>query len=251
MRKIMPGNKLEQKLSVAVITLVLLGTLATAACIRKSAAPPGELPAEAPLSAPLPLSGWTILVDPGHGGYDGGARARLSGTWEKELNLAVALATEQELIARGATVVLTRREDVDLCTDHRPAGKTMKREDMENRLAIARDSKADMILSIHMNQYRSASESGPQVFYRAGSDEGRLLAGCLQASLIAGLSPPKERSALSGDYFILGLDKPSALVECGFLSNAREEQLLRTADYRQRVAQAIAEGVAEFARLSR
>ena len=63
------------------------------------------------------------------------------------------------------------------------------------------------------------------------------------------LAPKKKRSALGGDYYILTLGRPSVLVECGFLSNAGEEALLLTADYRQRVAQAIAQGIWAWANL--
>lgn len=198
----------------------------------------------------LPLSGWTIVVDAGHGGYDGGARCQDSGVWEKELNLAVAMAVEQSLMKQGAAVVMTRREDTDLCTADRPASVTKKREDMERRVSMAVESQADMVLSIHMNEYRSRSESGPQVFYREGCDSGRLLAGCMQEALIAQLTPRKERSAMAGDYFILQLEKPSVLVECGFISNPEEEKLLLDATYQQRVAEAVTAGVMEYVRLA-
>jgi N-acetylmuramoyl-L-alanine amidase len=121
---------------------------------------------------------------------------------------------------------------------------------MQARIDMARDSRADMVLSIHMNEYRDRRQSGPQVFYREGSDASRLLAGCMQEALIAGLNPAKKREAMAGDYFILQLEAPSALVECGFISNAEEERLLRSADYQTRLAEAIAEGVVLFFSLS-
>lgn len=127
-----------------------------------------------------PLKDMVILVDPGHGGYDGGARAQDSGVWEKEINLAVALQVEKALTARGASVTLTRREDIALC-DETTASGSKKREDMEHRVALGEEIGADMVLSIHMNEYRDRSQSGPQVFYRQESDESRLLAGCMQA----------------------------------------------------------------------
>lgn len=101
-------------------------------------------------------------------------------------------------------------------------------------------------MSVHMNEYRSRRESGPQVFYRAGQEKSRLLAGCLQAALISGLNPKKERAAMAGDYFMLSLDIPSVLVECGFISNAEEEKLLLSSAYQLRVAQAVRDGIAEY-----
>ncbi len=248
-RPVVPGRMLERRLTTAVAVVILLGALAAVAAARGSAER-AALEAESPAEA-LPLAGWTILVDPGHGGYDGGARARDSGTWEKHINLAVALEVEKSLVRRGARVVMTRRTDEDLCTEDRPASLTKKRQDMEARVDTAREAGADMVLSIHMNEYRARSQSGPQVFYREGSDAGRLLAGCLQSALISGLSPRKERAAMAGDYFILQLAVPSALVECGFLSNAEEEKKLLTPAYQAKIGEAVAEGAAEYVTLSR
>ena len=166
------GGKGGRWLTAAVIAVLILGAAAAVLAARRAgegrrmAAPAPAEAAQTP--EPLPLTGWVILVDPGHGGYDGGARARLSGVWEKHINLAVALEVEKSLVARGATVVMTRREDEDLCEAERPASLTKKRQDMENRVAIAVANRADMVLSIHMNEYRDARQSGPQVFYRQG-----------------------------------------------------------------------------------
>lgn len=244
----LPGKKGERKLTMAVLIVVMLGIFTAAAAFRREVSPT-PLAAESP-GAVLPLSGWRILVDPGHGGYDGGARARDSGIWEKEINLAVARRVEKALVQRGAAVFMTRTEDEDLCSDSRPANKTMKREDMENRVALAVEARADMVLSIHMNEYRNRSESGPQVFYRQGCDSGRLLAGAMQEALIIHLEPRKQRAALAGDYFILQLDVPSVLIECGFISNAAEEKLLLSPAYQEKLGTAVAEGVESYALLS-
>ena len=195
----------------------------------------------------LPLEGLTVALDPGHGGYDGGAVGRVSGTPEKGLNLDVALRLARLLEARGARVVMTREDDRALCDEHPPIRK--KLQDMQRRAVVIAEGGADMVLSIHMNEYAGRRESGPQVFYREDCPAGRLLAGAIQAAMIAGLSPKMERTALPGDYYILTLGMPSALVECGFLSNKEEEALLLTEDYRERVAQAICEGVLSWARL--
>ena len=146
---------------------------------------------------------------------------------------------------------MTREEDVDLTTTDRPASLTRKRQDMQARVDMAVSSSADMVISVHMNEYRDRSQSGPQVFYRKGSDVSRLLAGCMQEALIRTLEPPKERAAMAGDYFILQLEIPSILVECGFLSNAREEKLLLDSAYQSRIADAVTEGVMTFAALQK
>ena len=185
-----------------------------------------------------PLAGRVILVDPGHGGTDGGARAQDSGRWEKEINLQIAKALAQKLENSGARVILTRREDSQF--------SEKKRADLTARLNLAQQGGAEMLICVHCNEYRSRKESGPQVFYRAGQEQSRLLAGALQEALIRQLQPRKQRAAMAGDYFMLSLDIPSALVECGFLSNPEEERLLLTPDYQARTAQAIHDGIVTF-----
>ncbi len=250
---IVPRKKAERCVTLAAALLVLIGGMLAVAAWRRSSSTAQVSQPPAPANTPEPtgpLAGLTILVDPGHGGYDGGARCRDSGIWEKHLNLAVALEVEQALTQRGAKVIMTRREDADLVEADQPAGVTKKRQDMQNRVNMAVEGNSDMVLSIHMNEYRNRAESGPQVFYRAGCEGGRLLAGCVQAALIAGVQPKKERAAMAGDYFILQLEVPSVLVECGFVSNAAEEKLLLDEAYQARLAEAIAEGVAEYQRLT-
>lgn len=188
-----------------------------------------------------PLDGLTIAVDAGHGGYDGGAVGRVSGVPEKGLNLDVAQRVEKMLREQGADVVMTRTGDYALCDEDPPIRK--KLQDMQRRAEIIRINEADMVLSIHMNEYAGRSESGPQVFYREGCPAGRLLAGALQEAMIEGLQPKKERPALGGDYYILTLGIAGVLVECGFLSNKVEEALLMTEEYRERVAASIVQGV--------
>lgn len=188
------------------------------------------------------LRSLTVAVDPGHGGYDGGARARDSGVWEKALTLQIAQQVEVALSERGAAVVLTRTEDICLSEDG--SGKARKRADLQKRLDIAGEAGADVFLSIHLNEYRDRAENGPQVFYQQGADAGRLLAGALQESLVAALQPAKVRKANAGDYYVLrNTSLPAVLVECGFLSNAEEEKKLLDEGYQRRIAQAVADGL--------
>lgn len=192
-------------------------------------------------SSPKPLSGLTVAVDAGHGGYDGGAVGRASGVPEKGLNLDVAQRVEEKLLELGADVIMTRTGDYALCDDNPPIRK--KLQDMQRRAELILLNEADIVLSIHMNEYAGRSESGPQVFYREGCPAGRLLAGAVQEAMIRGLKPAQKRQALGGDYYILTLGVPSVLVECGFLSNKAEEALLMQETYRRQIAQAIVQGV--------
>lgn len=227
-------KKLMNRLSVLAIFCCCTALLAAAPRPARPAIP--ARPAQNAETGPL--AGRVILVDAGHGGTDGGARAKDSSVWEKELNLQTALALENLLEAEGAAVIMTRETDMQYSEN--------KRTDLTARLDLAREGGADMVVSIHMNEYRTRRESGPQVFYRAGQEDSRLLAGCIQAAMISELKPAKERTAMAGDYFILSLNIPSVLVECGFISNSAEEALLRTPEYREKVAQGILDGILEY-----
>lgn len=240
LHKLNRGERMGKKSVKRPWVLALLGMILLVAAVAPQSARPARpaRPVQREEQAAGPLSGKTILVDAGHGGADGGARARDSGVWEKEMNLKTAQKLRAALEALGADVIMTRESDM--------AYDENKRADLTARLDLAREGRADMVLSIHMNEYRSRAESGPQVFYRAGQEKSRLLAGVLQAHLIDALSPAKKRQAMAGDYFILSLDIPSVLVECGFLSNAREERLLLEDGYQTQLAEALAQGVAEY-----
>lgn len=229
---------MKNKLVYTAVACLIIG-----ACVFLSQPEEGRpVPTETEqLKAAGSLQGKIILVDAGHGGYDGGARATKSGTWEKEINLQVAKVLEDALVERGALVIMTRRED--------KAFASTKRPDLDSRLQMAKDENAGMLISVHMNKYHSEKESGPQVFYRKNQPDSRLLAGAIQQAMIQALHPPKERTALAGDYYMLSLDIPSVLVECGFLSNGAEEALLLDSGYQARLADAIACGVEEYYRL--
>ena len=191
----------------------------------------GQRQTAAVQQTPGPLAGLTVAVDAGHGGYDGGAIGRVSGVPEKGLNLDVAQQVEKLLLELDADVVMTRTGDYALCDEDPPIRK--KLQDMQRRAEIIRLNEADLVLSIHMNEYAGRSESGPQVFYREGCPAGRLVAGAIQTAMVSGLKPSKERPALGGDYYILTLGIPGALVECGFLSNKAEEARLLQETYRR------------------
>lgn len=224
---------------------VILGLLCVSMAVLAAAPRPARpaIPAKpAQQTMQGPLQGKTILVDAGHGGADGGARARDSRVWEKEINLQAAQALREALEDAGATVIMTRETDAAL--------DPVKRADLTGRLSLARESNADLLISVHMNEYRTRRESGPQVFYRAQHEPSRLLAAAIQEAMIQRLRPSREREALAGDYFILSLDIPSVLTEWGFLSNAAEEKLLLTPEYRQEAAQAIRDGVITYFELT-
>jgi len=204
---------------------------------------PAAQEAPAPLTQRA-LTNVTICLDPGHGGYDGGAVGRSSGVMEKALNLQLAQKLQKLLRDSGAQVVLTRESDIALADE----GKERKRRDLQARVQAAKG--ADVFISLHMNEYADRAQAGPQVFYTKGHEQSRLLAGAVQQAMNEMLSPARERSANTGDYYVLREQQlPAVLVECGFLSNAGEEQKLQTDDYQWAVAQSIHAGLCEYLRV--
>ncbi|MHB1314869.1 MAG: N-acetylmuramoyl-L-alanine amidase family protein [Christensenellales bacterium] len=183
-----------------------------------------------------PLQGKCIVLDPGHGGYDGGAEG-IDGVKEAGLNLQICLYLERELIDMGAKVVLTRYEDIALASRKRP--------DMEKRNQIVLDSRADIALSIHLNAHPDRSISGPMVYYTLGDLKSMALCQAVQDALNQELG--REKIIHAGDYYFLenGI-QPRIIVECGFISNPAEEAQLIRQEYQQRLARVIAQGILKY-----
>jgi N-acetylmuramoyl-L-alanine amidase len=184
------------------------------------------------------LAGKSVVVDAGHGGFDPGTIG-VSGSEEDELNLTVANYLKAELESRGADVTMTR-------SDENAIAET-KQADMDKRGEIIRNSNSDIVVSVHMNSFKDEDVSGPLVIFMPGSDQGKTLAELIQQRLNDELEPDSEGSARSDNLFVLRAgNQPSVLVECGFISNAKEEKKLLTEDYQKKVATAICDGVEDF-----
>lgn len=197
-----------------------------------------------PFFVSRPLAGRFIGVDAGHGGYDGGC-VGASGIEEKQLNLEVALKLKAELEEMGANVIMTRSEDIALIDPDATTGYK-KRKELSNRIAFLNDARAEMMVSIHMNEYSDPSQRGAQVFYLKGGEAcGRDLALALTDAL-HDMDDKTTRTASAGEYYILNACPASALVECGFLSNPEEEKLLQTEKHQQRLVRAIAKGIEQY-----
>ena len=181
----------------------------------------------------------TVVIDAGHGGFDGGAVGRITKVREDALNLSVARKLKSLFEKNGFEVIMTRDSD-------EAVGAT-KKKDMAKRKEIIEACAPDVVISVHMNKFKDTSVSGPMAFYYEKSDEGKRLAELVQTQLNEYLKPPKPRTFKPEDYFILRCgDTPCVLVECGFVSNEREEKLLQQDDYQEKCARAIYKGTAEF-----
>ena len=185
-----------------------------------------------------------VVIDAGHGGDDPG-KVGVNGTLEKELNLAVAKLLQTFLEQADIEVVMTRSDDRGL-HDRNASGK--KAQDMKRRIAIMDEVKPDLAVSIHQNSYSDPQVKGAQVFFYTGSTEGKLLAQKIQQRLVLGLDPANRRSEKDNDsyYLLKKTEIPIVIVECGFLSNPEEEQLLADPVYQEKTAWQVHLGILQY-----
>ena len=181
-----------------------------------------------------------LVLDAGHGGEDGGAVSR-TGVPESVINLAVVQKLDQLLGFYGVAPVLLRDSDVSL---HDPSASTLREKkvsDLHNRVAAIEATENATLISIHQNTFPDPAYHGAQVFFRPGEDS-RALALLVQDSLRA-LDPANKRiPAKIPDtvYLMKHITCSAVLVECGFLSNAGEEERLRSGGYQTQLALCVA-----------
>ncbi len=194
----------------------------------------------------LPLSGKTIVIDPGHGGPDGGAVGK-DDTQEKDISLEVSKKVQKYLQQVGAIVYLTRETDKDLASPDVKGLSKRKSEDIRNRLAFINKKEADFFITLHLNALPSSKWRGAQTFYNPLKDENKHLAEMIQAELIRNLENTNRAAlAINNVYLLKHAEVPGALVEIGFLSNAEERELLKDSDYQQKVAASIYKGILRY-----
>ena len=192
----------------------------------------------------LPLSGKVIVLDPGHGGPDGGAA--IGGVLEKDISLSVSNMVRDYLQEQGALVLMTREKDSDLAGDVQ-GYRARKREDLMQRVKLINDSQADMYLSIHLNAFPSADSRGAQTFYTLRYKENKELARFIQAELRDNLeNTRREAKVIDHVYVMKYAEKPGALVEIGFLSNTQERELLVDTTYQNKIAVSMYEGIMRY-----
>lgn len=195
---------------------------------------------EADMKENVPLSGVVIVVDPGHGGKDDGARGE--GVKEQDINLAISMKLKSALEAQGAKVILTRDGAYDLASD---GAKNRKKEDMRKRVDIINAEPVDLFISVHLNAYANTSIHGAHAFYQKDDMSSMQLAEEIQKefNLLTGIEKEKK----SGDYFILNeTNRPGVLVECGFLSNAADREQLCDKGYQTKLADAITRSILSY-----
>ncbi|MBO7368699.1 MAG: N-acetylmuramoyl-L-alanine amidase [Clostridia bacterium] len=186
----------------------------------------------------------TVAIDAGHGGIDGGAVGKVTGAYESDINLCIAKKLKEVFERGGFNVVMTRTTNAGL---YGVLSQGFKRRDMNERVKIVNDSKADIFISVHLNTYSDSARRGAQAFFKKGDENGKLFADCVQQKLNDMEECVKKTSALVGDYFVLNETYiPAIICEYGFLSNEKDEALLLDDEYQKKLALATFSGTLVF-----
>lgn len=186
-----------------------------------------------------------IIIDAGHGGEDGGA-VSCTGVKESSINLRISLRLRDLLNLLGYHTYMIRTTDVSISTE----GNTIasrKLSDLKNRVRIIHESTNPILVSIHQNYFTDSKYYGPQVFYN-NIPESKVLAMNIQKQFTIALAPKSNRLAKESEeiYLLNESDCVGVLIECGFLSNPKEEKLLRSEDYQKKIAAVIAVSISAF-----
>ena len=190
-----------------------------------------------------PLAGQSsviVVLDPGHGGPDGGASSP-DGVQESHINLDISFRIRDLLAFCGQESLMTRTEDISI---HTPGADRWKASDLQNRVLLVNETENAVLLSIHQNSLPSSPVThGAQVFH---NQAGAPLAAAVQAALNEYINPGNEKqmkSAPTGVYLMKHIKAPGILIECGFLSNAEETLRLQESSYQIKLAAAVTAGV--------
>ncbi len=160
--------------------------------------------------------------------------ATANGLYEKDIALAISQRLGSALEKMGYTVVYTRTDDSDV--------------DLDPRVQIAEDAKANVFISIHLNSVESKSEdvNGIETYFAPGATSGEALARAVHEEVIAATNA-NDRGVRSARFYVVrNTSMPAILIETGFITSPEESGNLNTASYQQKIADAIARGVDAF-----
>ena len=171
-----------------------------------------------------------------------------NGFTEAESNLKIALKVQNLLEQSGATVILTRSDENSIYDVDSNTLREKKISDIHNRVKIGNESSADIFVSIHLNKIPQQQYWGWQTFYNKTNEQGHKLATSIQNSLNETMQKENTRVPMKIDnvYIIKHVEIPTTIVECGFLSNPEEEQLLLTDEYQNKLAWGIYTGIMDY-----
>ncbi len=190
-----------------------------------------------------PLKGTVIAIDPGHGGYDPGARK--SNVDEDLLNLQISLKLKEVLTAAGAMVIMTRDADYDLAPE---AADNIKKADLKERAEVLNQDNITLFISIHGNISFDQSCHGAEAYYRINDENSKNLA----TAILNRLRPLTDSrfQPKKGDFYLLNQTTTlGVLIETGFLSNASDLKKLQDPQYQEDLAYGIYEGINDFLKI--
>ena len=195
-------------------------------------------------------SGYKIVLDPGHGGEDGGAVGQ-EGIVEKDINLKIALKLKDLLTSAGYDVVMTREEDEAIYDDSAETLREKKRSDLNNRAQIIEKNSSNktIFVSVHQNKFPDPKYFGTQIFYSKNDQKSEKLASSIKDSVVGFLQSQNTREIKPANKKIFLLNKaqiPAVVVECGFLSNEEEAKKLSSSNYQSKMAFSIYCGIINY-----
>ncbi len=189
-----------------------------------------------------------IIIDAGHGEFDGGAVAN-DGTFEKDINLEISLKANDILTCFGYKTRMVRITDTATHNRALTTIRDKKVSDTRNRTKLMDEYSNCIYLSIHQNKYEVSSIWGTQTFYSPNCIESQRIAEFIQSIIISELQPTNHRqikASGSNIYILHHATKPAVMVECGFISNPNELSKLKDNEYQSKIAFLIANGIINY-----
>ena len=185
----------------------------------------------------------TVIIDPGHGGIDVGT-VGIDGSLEKNINLSISLDLYDFLMVSGINAVLTRDGDYEVYR----AGEKRTKSDLYNRMDYINSVPDSILISIHQNHFENEAEWGTQIWYSPNDEKSPTLADKILNSVKRNVQPENKRINKKSDdsyYILYKAQKPSVMVECGFVSNENENKRLQDKEYQRDMAYSILAGICE------
>lgn len=185
----------------------------------------------------------TVIIDPGHGGIDVGT-VGIDGSLEKNINLSISLDLYDYFMVSGINTVLTRDGDYEVYR----AGEKRTKSDLYNRMDFINSVPDSILISIHQNHFENEAEWGTQVWFSPNDEISPTLADKILQSVKKNIQPENKRENKVSDnsyYILYKAQKPSVMVECGFVSNRNENNKLQDKEYQKDMAYSILAGICE------
>lgn len=193
-------------------------------------------------------NGSILVIDAGHGGFDGGA-VGASGVTEQDINLGISKMVYDLSYFFGQPAIMTRKDNNALNYNPDASIRENKVSDIHAREDIVNNTENPVFISIHLNKFEDSKYFGSQVFYSKNAPESKVLAEQIQSNMLSGIQNNNIRTAKPAApsiYLMKVLKCPAVVVECGFLSNPKEEKLLSDEDYQKRLAICILSGCKNY-----